>query len=107
MATVNAKPEDEIEPVELKKQKKVRFIPGNVSSIWEFKTNEPMAQYARLEEKPTIAFAQNSAIGDSEDIKALVAPQNPQQGVQQRTLVGKTVATLAPVAALGALIAYE
>jgi hypothetical protein len=31
----------------------------------------------------------------------------PQEGVQQRTLVGRTVATLAPFAALGGLIAYD
>lgn len=49
----------------------------------------------------------NAANDAKKKVKALVAPKQPQAGVQQRTAVGKAVATLAPLAALGTLMAYD
>lgn len=62
--------------IELKKQKRVSFINGDVSSI---------AHYKNIDK----------------------ATEQPRHVVQQRTAIGKTVATLAPLAALGTLIAYD
>jgi hypothetical protein len=65
------------EIIELKKDKKVHFIPGDVSSISRYNKN------------------------------GAIAAEQPQEVVQQRTTVGKTVATLTPLAVLGTLIAYD
>lgn len=64
------------EVIELKRQKRVGFIKGDVSSF---------AHYKNID----------------------IAAEQPHEVVQQRTTVGKTVATLTPLAVLGTLIAYD